>query len=209
MFFLYLFGIDFRIDFFIYFWWTIAPKMVRENSARRPMFATFLRPFRDPAFYIDFMLNLVTILVAFGALWLPFGSLWLTFGPLWLTFGALGLTFAHPGARFSHFWALLASFFTFLNIFDEVFTFLNIFDEILCKILLSENVHCKSDSIDQAHRIPTIFAQFSIKIQVRDRFCRILQATAGYYCRILLQDTAGYCRILRDRFCRIRSSILQ
>ena len=163
------------------------PKDVVADRLFSIIFATFSEDRFLDAFWspfgsslAPFWLPLAAFWLPLAHFWLPLAPFWLTFGSLWLTFGALGLTFAHPGARFPHFWALLASFFTFLNIFDE----------ILRKILLSENVHCKSDYIDQAHRIPTIFDQFSIKIQVRDRYCRILlqDTTAGYHCRILLQD---------------------
>ena len=93
-----------------------APKMEPKLSGGgRPKNHTF----RDLVFYVDFMLNLVTILVPFGALWLTLAPFWLTFGALWLTFGALGVTFAHPGARFTHFWCLLASFFIFLCTLGE------------------------------------------------------------------------------------------
>ena len=183
---------------------------------RASFFSSFSRPSFLCWFYVDFGslwghfgLPLAPFGPKLGPLGLTLGPFGHPFGSLWLTFGALGLTFAHPGARVSHFWALLTSFFTFLNIFDEIFTFLNIFDEILRKILLSENVHCKSDSIDQAHRIPTIFAQFSIKIQVRDKFCRILQGTAEYYCRILLRILQNLSRSILQYPAVSCSSILQ
>ena len=109
------FGIDFRIDFSSIF----HEKGSQNGSKKYMMRETVLLTFRDLLFYVDFMLNLVTILVPFGALWLTLAPFWLTFGALWLTFGALGVTFAHPGARFSHFWCLLASFFIFLCTLGE------------------------------------------------------------------------------------------
>jgi len=81
-----------------------------------------IHTFRDPAFYVDFMLNLAHfwiplthILILFGSLLAPF---WLHLARLWLPFGALGRTFAHPCSQFSHFGGVLASFFIFVCIFD-------------------------------------------------------------------------------------------
>ena len=85
----HFFDINFRIDLFIDFWWKMAPKWLPIIDAGPPSSATFSRHFRDPLFYVDFMLNLAHFWLTFGSLWLPFASLWLTFGSLWLPFGSL------------------------------------------------------------------------------------------------------------------------
>ena len=78
-----------------------------EGPGRRGVGGSKLPPFnldaltRSPHGSADFMLNLVTILVPFGALWLTLAPFWLTFGALWLTFGALGVTFVILATIFS------------------------------------------------------------------------------------------------------------
>ena len=60
--------------------------------------------FHNFVFYVDFLSNLVTSLVTFGALRLSFGPLldhlWLTFSAPWLTFGVLGIFVCPHGVHF-------------------------------------------------------------------------------------------------------------
>ena len=85
MFFHDFFGIDFRIVFFIDFWWKMAPKIVHFILMRR----AFWLPFRDLFRRSIFRCILVALWLTFGSLLAPFGSLWLPFAPLWLPFGSL------------------------------------------------------------------------------------------------------------------------
>lgn len=112
--------------FFVIF----GPKMGPKNSTCGHTFSIIKSTFSENRF-LDAFWSL------FGALLAPCWSLlapfWLTFGVLGLTFGAFRFTFGDPGAQCSHFWCLLASFFIFLCIFDE----------ILCKIAFFENCYSK------------------------------------------------------------------
>ena len=97
-------------------------KRLQNQSYAATVLVTFSRHFRDPVFYVDFMLNLVTILVPFGALWLTLGSLLAPFGSLLVPLGSLLLTLALDfltfGASWRHF-----SYFCVLS------------KEIACKII--------------------------------------------------------------------------
>ena len=87
---------------------------------------TVLLTFRDLVFYVDFMLNLVTILVPFGALWLTLGSLLAPFGSLLVPLGSLLLTLAIDFLIFGASWPL----FSYWHVISM---------KILYKIILFEN----------------------------------------------------------------------
>ena len=81
--------------------------MAPKKSSRGPSFS---HPFRDPAFYVDFMLILVTIWHPFGSSWLPLVPFGRPYGTLWLPFGYLLLLLAPFGALLVPFSSLLAAF---------------------------------------------------------------------------------------------------
>ena len=141
------FGIDYRIDFFIDFWWKMGPKWYLKMLLRLAFLATFSKPFRDRVFYIDFMLNLVTIWLPFwlqfAPFWRPLASFGRPFGLFWLPFGSLGLTFGDPGGRFSHFWRFLLSFLIFSRIFIKKW----------CKIMLFLKIRSASRIVGKPNRV--------------------------------------------------------
>ena len=122
-------GIDFRIDFFIVFWWKRVPKwgqnlvlQMSKLSLADDFFAT-----------LSFMLILCWIWLTLGSLLAPVGSLLAPAGSLLAPFGSLlahfwcplahfwcpFLHFCSPRDPFSHFCCILSSFFVSFWIFHE------------------------------------------------------------------------------------------
>ena len=158
----HFFGINFRIDFFIDFWWKMGLEMVRQKSGPEAFFSSFSRPCLLCSFYVEFG----SPWAPFGVLsahfwrplahfwpplahfWLPLAPFWLTFGVSWLTFGALSFTFAHPGIHFLTF-AVSCHHFSYLFEFSM---------KISCKIWFLNHFLWKSYSrsiksyFPEAHR---------------------------------------------------------
>ena len=97
----------------------MAPKMDRRVVRGAPFFHTF----RDPALYVDFMLDLVAPWLTFGTLGPPSGSLLAPvgsllasvgspFAPFWFPFGSLSQPFRNNDT----FWCNFRSFLHFLNL---------------------------------------------------------------------------------------------
>ena len=108
-----------------------SPNGIQKLTARPPFFHLF----RDPVFYVDFMLILVTILVhlahfwrPFGSLRLPLGSLLVPVGSLLVPLGSLLLTLAIDFLIFGASWP----HFSYLHVISI---------KILCKIIFFENCH--------------------------------------------------------------------
>ena len=100
------FGIDFRIDFFIVFWWKWLPKWTKTSWGGRPKsirWWPFSHLFRDLVFYVEF-----------GSLWAPFwfplAHFWLPLVNFWLPLAPFGSLLAHSGSLLAHFWCPLAHF---------------------------------------------------------------------------------------------------
>ena len=109
----YFLGIDFRIDFFIVFWWKRLPKWSQKVSRESSKIHTF----RDLLIYVDFMLLLCWTLLTLGSFLAPLGWFWAPFGSLlvhfWCPlahFWCLGFTFGDPGARGDPFSIIFAIF---------------------------------------------------------------------------------------------------
>ena len=108
------FGIDFRIDFFIVFWWKMAPKMVRRIPSPTTFLAPFSRPFPKIDFWMHFGRPLAPFWLPLAPFWLPFGHFWLHFGPFWPHFGPFWCHFGPLRLHFAPFWrhfAVLAPIF--------------------------------------------------------------------------------------------------
>ena len=108
---------------------------------------TVLLTFRDLVFYVDFMLNLVTILVPFGALWLPLGSLWLPFGSLLVPFGSLLMPFGSLLVPFGTLLLTPGLYFLTLRSHSVIFYIFIVFVVLLIEIqvFMHPNLqgHCK------------------------------------------------------------------
>ena len=110
------------------------------------LFAPFSRPFRDPGFYVDFMLNWAHFGLPFGSLWLPFGTLWLTLGALWLPFGSLLVPLGSLLVPMGSLLVPLSLDFLIFGASWRHSSYLFIFlKKMLCKIILFEKCYCKSD----------------------------------------------------------------
>ena len=102
----YFFGIDFRIVFFIVFWWKWLPKWMVAETRGTPqkhqicsLFATFSEDRFFDAFWsplgsllAPFWLPLAHFWLPLAHFWLPLAHFWLPLAPFWLTFGVPWLT---------------------------------------------------------------------------------------------------------------------
>ena len=165
----------------------------------------FYHLFRDPLFYVDFLLNLQWFAVICGSRWLPlhpfglkFGSLWIPFGSLLAPFGwllvpldlllhTLGFDFLTFGPSWCHF--------SFSWIFSMRFSLFWIFS----MKSYAKSYSLKMFIVNQILLIKHIaYQRFSQSFLSKYNFgidsagdCRLLQdTTAAYYCRIL-QNTEG------------------
>ena len=101
------FGIDFRIVFFIDFWWKIASKMVRRNLRPEAFCSSFSPPCHLCSFYVEFGSLLAPFWHPLAHFGLPLAHFWLTFGSLLVPFGSLLVPWAH-------FWRSWRSIFSLL-----------------------------------------------------------------------------------------------
>ena len=120
--------------------------MVRRLEWQMALLATFSRPFRDPGFYPDFMLNWAHFWLPFGSLWLPFGALWLTFGALWLPFGSLLVPLGSLLVPLGSLLVPLSLDFLIFGASWRHSSYLFIFlKKTVCKIIFSNYCCCESD----------------------------------------------------------------
>ena len=112
-------GINFRIDFFIDFWWKMTSKMVRGNLRPEAFFSSFSRPCLLCSFYVElgsllapFWRPLAHFGLPFAHFGLPFGSLLVSLGSLLVPFPSLLLT---QGSIFSLLLYPVLIFHLFLN----------------------------------------------------------------------------------------------
>ena len=117
-----LFGIDFRNELFIDFWWKMAPTMVWRIDWRIAPGAPFSRPFPKVDVLMHFGRPLAHFWLPFGSLLAPLGSLLAPVGSLLAPFGSLlapfRLHFCHFNwlwIPFGSIWLPFAYFFLFLT----------------------------------------------------------------------------------------------
>ena len=116
----------------------MAPKWSPKVSG----YSSKIDTFRDPVFYVDFMLNLAHFWLTFGPPWVPLVHFWLPLAPFCLTFGTLSLTF---GALGSLLLTLGVDFLTF-EVSWRPFSYFWVFlMKLLCKILFFE--YCPENQI--------------------------------------------------------------
>jgi len=106
--------------FVIHFSWKWLPKWTILDYPGLPKIDTF----RDPAFYIDFMLDLAHFWLPLTHLWVPVGSLLVPFGSLLPPFGSLLAPF---WCSWAHFGSPLGSIFTFWGSPGSIFIYVCIF----------------------------------------------------------------------------------
>ena len=133
----YFLGIDFRIDFFIVFWWKRVPKWGQNLVLQTPFFGPFSRPCLLCWFYVEF-----------GSLWPPIGHplahFWLPLAPFWFPFGSLWLSFASLLGSLGSLWVPFPSF---LLTQGSIFSLL-LYPVFIFRIFLNFTwkYHAKSDS---------------------------------------------------------------
>ena len=140
------FSIDFRIEFFIDFWWKMAPFWEPFLFDALSLLAPFSRPFPK----VDFGMHFGRPLAHFGSLWAPFGSLLAPFGTLLAPFGSLLAPF---WCFWAHFCSPLCSIFTFWGSPGFIFHICLYFRLKSYAKSYSLKVFIERQIIDQANRI--------------------------------------------------------